>query len=62
MSDYKLLPCPFCGGELISVKRGKYMWWCKCEACNSESGVRSKKAEAVSLWNTRAQLSHQKGD
>ena len=49
----ELKPCPFCGGEQITVKKGKYMWWCKCEKCNAESGVRSKKADAITVWNRR---------
>lgn len=49
----KLKPCPFCGGEQITAKKGKYMWWCKCEKCNAESGVRSQKQAAVDAWNRR---------
>lgn len=51
MSELK--PCPFCGGEQVTTKKGKYMWWCKCEKCNAESGVRSKKEEAIEAWNRR---------
>ena len=49
----KLRECPFCGREQITVKNSKYMWWCKCEKCNAESGVRSRKQEAMEAWNTR---------
>lgn len=49
----ELKPCPFCGGEQIIIKRGKFMWWCKCEKCNAESGVRSKKLDAIYAWNRR---------
>ena len=42
-----------CGEREITIKRGKYVWWCKCEGCNAESGVRTKKREAIEAWNRR---------
>lgn len=49
----ELKPCPFCGGREIIIKRGKYVWWCKCKHCGTESGVRVKKREAIEAWNRR---------
>lgn len=51
--DVELKPCPFCGGEILTFRRGKYMWWVKCEQCGAESGVSTKKRDAVEKWNRR---------
>ena len=64
MSDYKLLPCPFCGGEAdirMVNDGGNYVAGCtKCPADVGRWWYWTKK-EAANAWNTRAQLSRQKG-
>lgn len=66
MSEIKLLPCPFCGGEATPVycengnrytsnilylsKRGTI----KCKKCNlTLPRVYSKVSKAIEAWNTR---------
>ena len=52
MSDKKLLPCPFCGGNAtISKYPGFYM--ARCLKCGVETNVFAMKEQAVDAWNTR---------
>lgn len=62
MND-KLKPCPFCGGEAtIRIFRGKDGWRdryaviCRYDegGCGAESGLFHYEAEAVEMWNMRA--------
>jgi len=88
MSDYKLLPCPFCGGEAElksqEVEYGLCGAWVLCKECNAKSNYmnthelhlrqgsistpmteesrRRGIERAIASWNTRAQLSRQKGE
>ena len=89
MSDYKLLPCPFCGGGDIrySVKvkghfnmvyqvsaycndcysygpraltmKSRHDDYAGRAACRNDDKAKQRAAEK---WNTRAQLSRQKGE
>ena len=52
----ELKPCPFCGETEITVKHGKYMWWCVCEKCNATGGAQSRKLAAIEVWNRRCKL------
>lgn len=81
MSDYKLLPCPFCGeSELLEVeaidhgheKRPigfRFTANVTCLSCFGSCGSHgfqrdedAGKRAAVRAWNTRVQLSCQKGE
>lgn len=61
MSEYKLLSCPFCGGEAELIKRvmsNCESWWyvtCLNGDCTIRVGTlhRAKKEEAIKEWNTR---------
>ena len=58
MSEIKLLPCPFCGGEAKMLKfphcERKYVVICENESCMASVGVYSiTKEDAINKWNTR---------
>ena len=58
MSDYyKLLPCPFCGGEatvmLEQGSSGNKAYCCFCLDCDAET-YGDTDDEAVQKWNSRA--------
>lgn len=65
MSELKLLPCPFCGGEAEYYKRyigygssglGAHDWFSvKCEKCRTKSDEYKTEAEAIAAWNRRAE-------
>lgn len=51
MSEIKLLPCPFCGGEAEIL--GDKTHWIYCPNCCSETKSFKTKKEAIERWNTR---------
>lgn len=58
MSETKILPCPFCGGEAAAgYAINDYNRWgvqCKdCGACVEEDEYNGTKEDAINLWNTR---------
>ena len=59
MSERKILPCPFCGGEAEVIKAHSsfplpYTVICKTEECGASVGNYSKtREEAIAAWNTR---------
>lgn len=58
MSDIKLKPCPFCGGEakiLVNLS-GMYTICCSNDKCNinvSTKPTPANKEEVINTWNTR---------
>lgn len=54
MSDKKLLPCPFCGGEArFSTEDGN---WINCKSCGAETDYFEQREEAIKAWNTRVPM------
>lgn len=52
MSDQKLKPCPFCGGE--ARRRGdEYSEAVICDICRASSGWQGNFDNARRIWNTR---------
>lgn len=53
MTENKLKPCPFCGGEAyIDVYDDKL--YARCHACESMTALYDDIQEAIDAWNTRA--------
>lgn len=56
-----LKPCPFCGspGELTDTMPGG-TYWVRCSVCDGEgpSSDERTKEQAIALWNTRAEVTH----
>lgn len=57
MSEIKLLPCPFCGGEANGynskeVKNRKFSCLVRCEQCGA-SMPGTEILEVINAWNTR---------
>ena len=56
MSEIKLLPCPFCGGEakVESTLKDRYRVICKrYRECGATQLYANSKEEAIESWNTR---------
>ena len=49
----ELKPCPFCGGNNLSVE-GITFYWVECTDCNASIAGNETKEEAVEAWNRRA--------
>lgn len=55
MSDTKLKPCPFCGGEAETIENNHYtdVWSVMCKNCFAESDRYHTEESAIEAWNTR---------
>ena len=53
MSDTKLLPCPFCGGNDISTFSGDGVFGVQCNTCMGSIDYCLTVDEAIKKWNTR---------
>lgn len=54
MSEIKLLPCPFCGGENIKVLGAETSYyWCRCMNCLASTTTEDVEEDAIKAWNTR---------
>ena len=52
MSETKILPCPFCGGE-AEIRTNFVHHFAICKECNTVSDYMNSKAEAIAAWNRR---------
>lgn len=59
MSNYKLLPCPFCGGSGNPKNMRKLTFFVKCNKCSASTGMYIKKEEALAAWNRRVDIKKQ---
>jgi len=53
-SETRLLPCPFCGGRFVEVKRADPYFAVQCDDCITNGPHRTTEAAAVADWNARA--------
>lgn len=49
----KLKPCPFCGGNNLSID-GITVYWVECKDCNASISGHETEEEAIEAWNMRA--------
>lgn len=59
MSDTKLLPCPFCGADVMHAQGLSELYFFKCVNCTAvvsfdDDHINSNKDAAVQAYNTRA--------
>ena len=51
----QIKPCPFCGGEEMSVyNKSRYEVAIKCHTCGAQSGWLPATADAIAAWNRRS--------
>lgn len=53
MTAPELKPCPFCGEKMPPHDDTS---WVRCYGCGAETGWRPTGDEAITAWNTRADL------
>ncbi len=52
----KLLPCPFCGGNKISVwDKSRYDVCVRCDKCDAQTDWLPTISDAITAWNNRTQ-------
>ena len=53
MSEIKLLPCPFCGGEELAIGSSELHNYVMCTKCLCKTSFLRTKAKTIETWNTR---------
>ena len=56
MSDERLKPCPFCGGEAICIERASnypYIYGVMCMDCHCRTSFGKDTDKVIKTWNTR---------
>ncbi len=51
----ELKPCPFCGGESISLETTPYGAWLECNGCHTFGTPGETAEDAIRAWNRRAE-------
>lgn len=54
MSEIKLKPCPFCGGEAKIIGAIGAVFCARCTECGAETQSELSEQQAAELWNRRA--------
>jgi len=58
LSGEEVKPCPFCGGKSecrpVSICQGETGFFVFCKECEVETTVFGTRAEAIDVWNKRA--------
>ncbi len=57
MSEIKLKPCPFCGGEARYFpfwNENPADYWVRCKICGCETACYDTQEDAAVAWNRRA--------
>ena len=57
MSEIKLKPCPFCGGEAEIQNRG-IVWVAICKSCGAVTTFMPTEQRAANIWNKRDKPAH----
>ena len=55
-----LLPCPFCGSDIVLAHNDNGEWWIACDGCCASIGMESSDCAAADLWNKRANTMEEK--
>jgi Lar family restriction alleviation protein len=54
MTEPKLKPCPWCGGEVVMPRNiGAAFHWVDCVECLADGPKTATRAEAIAAWNRR---------
>ena len=57
MSEIKLLPCPFCGGEvelsIVNTEEHNRLYWIYCKGCGTRQQFSIHLDYVIKKWNTR---------
>lgn len=58
----ELLPCPFCGSSRLKMCdfRIGVLHWLRCKDCESDGPYKKTEAEAITAWNTRADIAEER--
>lgn len=54
MSEIRLNPCPFCGGNGEVINAIHSVFWVKCNYCGATSEIATMEYKAIENWNRRA--------
>jgi Lar family restriction alleviation protein len=49
----KLKPCPFCGGDQLTVLDSENLFWIHCMRCQTDGPVRDSRLNAMKIWQLR---------
>lgn len=53
MNKYKLLKCPFCGGDALLKNMKKVTFYTECKRCKATTSMFMEEQSAAKAWNQR---------